>query len=110
MRAALPAPQEDPSFGFARDEETNQTVIQGMGEWVQPASACTSGKHAHGATKTSQSCMCQASPACVMGPRLASPACVMGKPGSACTVILSKTQLYSSSTVQMAYSVGAPVS
>ncbi|GAX86139.1 hypothetical protein CEUSTIGMA_g13552.t1 [Chlamydomonas eustigma] len=24
--------QEDPSFGFSRDEETNQTVIEGMGE------------------------------------------------------------------------------
>lgn len=24
--------QEDPSFNFARDDETNQTVIQGMGE------------------------------------------------------------------------------
>eukprot|EP00798_Chlamydomonas_sp_ICE-L_P032383 gene32382-2576_t len=24
--------QEDPSFGFARDDETNQTIIQGMGE------------------------------------------------------------------------------
>uniref|UniRef100_A0A7R9VU67 Elongation factor G, mitochondrial n=1 Tax=Chlamydomonas euryale TaxID=1486919 RepID=A0A7R9VU67_9CHLO len=24
--------QEDPSFGYARDEETNQTVIEGMGE------------------------------------------------------------------------------
>jgi len=26
--------QEDPSFSFARDEETNQTVIQGMGEFL----------------------------------------------------------------------------
>ena len=24
--------QEDPSFNFSRDEETNQTVIEGMGE------------------------------------------------------------------------------
>ena len=24
--------QEDPSFHFSRDEETNQTVIEGMGE------------------------------------------------------------------------------
>lgn len=24
--------QEDPSFGYARDEETNQTIIEGMGE------------------------------------------------------------------------------
>lgn len=24
--------QEDPSFHFTRDEETNQTVIEGMGE------------------------------------------------------------------------------
>ena len=24
--------QEDPSFGFSRDEETGQTVIEGMGE------------------------------------------------------------------------------
>jgi elongation factor G len=24
--------QEDPSFGYSRDEETNQTVIEGMGE------------------------------------------------------------------------------
>ena len=24
--------QEDPSFGYSRDPETNQTVIQGMGE------------------------------------------------------------------------------
>jgi translation elongation factor EF-4 len=24
--------QEDPSFGYSRDEETGQTVIQGMGE------------------------------------------------------------------------------
>lgn len=27
--------QEDPSFGYSRDEETNQTVIEGMGESCQ---------------------------------------------------------------------------
>ena len=33
--------QEDPSFHFSRDEETNQTVIEGMGELhlVSPAAS-----------------------------------------------------------------------
>ena len=32
--------QEDPSFHFSRDEETNQTVIEGMGELHLVSPAC----------------------------------------------------------------------
>ena len=44
--------QEDPSFNFSRDEETGQTVIEGMGELhlevgVWCACGAALGSHAH---------------------------------------------------------------
>ena len=33
--------QEDPSFHFSRDEETNQTVIEGMGELHLVSRGCS---------------------------------------------------------------------